>query len=448
MASRLINKFSALSVVILLHLVASQPLVGQEERGEVYVATLEGVINPLSASYVSRAVDRAERADARALVMQMDTPGGLDSSMREIIKDIVGSRIPVVVYVAPSGARAASAGMFITISAHVAAMAPGTNIGAAHPVSLGGEQQDEVMTEKVVQDAAATARSLATLRDRNADWAERAVKESVSATSEEALRLNVIDLIAPNMDNLLEKIDGRRITTEAGEVVLHLQGARRVDIPMTLVERLLHIITDPNIAYLLLSLGVIGIIAELYNPGTFISGTIGVISLVLAFVALGSLPIGWAGIGLMVLAVALAIGELSTAGFGALGVGAIAAFVVGSLLLFVPVTPVSPSLPAVRVNPWVIVLVTATFVLFFVLVIRKALQSRRMPVTTGIESLIGKHGRAATGLDPSGRVAIAGEDWTAESVEDHIEAGTMVEVVGVTGVVLQVRRSEQSSSTE
>ncbi len=418
-----------------------------QNDGVIYNATLNGVINVLSSSYVSRAITEAEVNKANALVLQLDTPGGLESSMREITKKILGSRVPVVVYVAPSGGRAASAGMFITISAHIAAMAPGTNIGAAHPVAL-GEDKNAVMSTKIVQDAAALARSLAVLRGRNATWAEKSVKESVSATSEEALRLGVIDVVARSKQDLLRQINGKKLTTTSGPVTLNTLGVRQVNIPMTLLEKLLHIITDPNIAYLLLSLGVIGIIAELYNPGTFVSGLVGVISLVLAFVALGSLPIGWAGIGLLILAVALLVGELFVQGFGALGVGAIVAFVLGSLLLFVPLGPVSPSLPTVYVSLWMIALMTLTLISFLLLVGRKVMEARRRPVVTGMEALIGQHGRAVTWLSPIGRVMIRGEEWTAESIEGHIEPNAVIEVDSVAGVVLYVIKARKMGEKE
>ena len=421
------------------------PALSAQDGGVIYNATLNGVINVLSSSYVSRAITEAEVNKANALVLQLDTPGGLESSMREITKKILGSRVPVVVYVAPSGGRAASAGMFITISAHIAAMAPGTNIGAAHPVAL-GEDKNAVMSTKIVQDAAALARSLAILRGRNATWAEKSVKESVSATSQEALRLGVIDVVAGSKQDLLRQINGKKLTTTSGPVTLNTLGVRQVNIPMTVLEKLLHIITDPNIAYLLLSLGVIGIIAELYNPGTFVSGLVGVISLVLAFVALGSLPIGWAGIGLLILAAALLVGELFVQGFGALGVGAIVAFVLGSLLLFVPLGPVSPSLPTVSVSLWMIAFMTLTLISFLLLVGRKVMEARRRPVVTGMEALIGQHGRAVTLLSPSGRVMIRGEEWTAESLEGPIEPNAVITVDSVSGVVLYVTKAKSDGA--
>lgn len=409
--------------------------------GAIYYADLDGVINPLSASYVSRAIEQAESNSANVLILQLDTPGGMETSMREIIKSILASKVPVVVYVAPSGARAASAGMFITISAHVAAMAPGTNIGAAHPVAL-GQNQDEVMSSKIVQDSAAFARSLAAMRNRNAVWAERAVKESISSTATEALNLRVIDIVAKDRQNLLAQINGRSVNTNAGEVVIRTLGARQVDIPMTFLEKLLHIITDPNIAYLLLSLGVIGIIAELYHPGTFIPGITGIIALLLAFVALGSLPFSWAGIALLLLAVVLLVAELFVQGFGVLGVGGVVAFVLGSMFLFAPITTVSPSLPSVRVDAGLIVLMTLTLVAFLVLIARKVLEARHYTVATGIEAMIGQHGKAVSRLDPMGLVVIGGEQWSAESAEGVIENGREVEIVAVSGVIVRVKETE------
>lgn len=430
---------AAVVCLAVVHPVASQQRLARDPNS-VYIATLEGVINPLSASYLIRALSRAQDEGAQVLVLQLDTPGGLDTSMRVMTQTMLAAQIPVIVYVAPSGARAASAGMFITVAAHVAAMAPGTNIGAAHPVALGGgDETASVMEDKLVEDAAATARSLATLRGRNAEWAEQAVRQSLSATAEEALEKNVIDLIAPTLDELLNRVDGRTVEVAERTVTLRTRGATQVPIPMSFLEVLLHIITDPNIAYLLMSIGVIGIIAELYNPGSFIPGIVGVISLALAFVALGTLPIGWAGVALLLLAVGLMIGELESEGFGALGIGAIVAFVIGSLLLFVPLTPVSPSLPTVRVSPWVIGLMTISLVLFLTLVVGKAVQARKQPVRTGIEGLVGQYGKAVTNLDPSGRVNVIGEEWSAEAAEGSIEAGTIVEIVDVSGVVLKVR---------
>ncbi|MDO8588608.1 MAG: nodulation protein NfeD [Armatimonadota bacterium] len=438
MNRRLVRRL-AIRLLVCLLLVASAGSVGsQQDRRTVYVAAIRGVINPFSASYLSRAAAIAEREKAEALVVTLDTPGGLASSMQTMIKTILNSRVPIIVYVSPLGARAASAGMYITISAHVAAMAPATHIGAATPVSMSGGE-DSTMRAKLIEDAAATARSLATERHRNAKWPEEAVRKSVSISAEEAMKLKVVDFIAPDLQSALRQADGRKVHTVRGVVILRTRGARTVELPMGFVERLLHVITDPNIAYLLLLVGIIGIASEFYHPGVFFPGVIGVISLALAFVAFDALPVGGVGVGLILVAIGLMVAEFHTHGFGALGMGAVVAFVLGSLLLYVPLTPVSPTLPAVRTSPWLVALASALFALFFIFVVGKLLQARRRPVVTGMEALVGKRGKAATTLSPRGNVIVDMETWSAESLEGPIPKGADVEVVGVSGVVLQVR---------
>ncbi|MBI4321225.1 MAG: nodulation protein NfeD [Chloroflexi bacterium] len=406
--------------------------------GEIRLLEIDGVINPLAAQYLARGVREATDAQAGLVVLRLNTPGGLESSMREMTQTILNSPVPVVVYVTPAGARAASAGMFITLAAHIAAMAPGTNIGAAHPVGIGGET-DPVMTEKLVSDAAALARAIAAARGRNAAWAERAVRESVSVTAEEALDLGVIDLVANDLGELLTRIDGRRITTSTGEITLRTAEAQLVESPMTLPERILQTIADPNIAYILLTIGFIGIIAELYNPGALFPGIVGAISLILAFAAFGSLPINWAGVLLILLAIGLFIAELYTEGIGILAVGGIIAFILGSLMLYTPLTPTSPTMPEVSVSPLLIAIMTAGIAAFFVLVLRAVLQSRRTPVVTGIQGLIGHTGVAISDLMPAGIVRVDGEQWSALAETEPIRAGEEVQVTGVAGVTLKVR---------
>ena len=312
----------------------------QTRAGAIHLLEIRGVINPPVASYVERALRNAHEQDARLVVIQLDTPGGLDTSMRAINQTILASPVPVAVYVTPPGARAASAGLFILMASHLAAMAPGTNTGAAHPVGLGGDATDPVLAAKIENDAAATIRGLAEARGRNAAWVERAVRESVSITAQEALELKVVEIFARDLDDLLRQMDGRTVTTTAGPVTLQVANAPRVEAQMTLVETLLHILSDPNIAFILLSVGSLGILAELYNPGTFLPGITGVIALILAFFSLGNLPTNWAGVALVVFAVILFIGELYTEGFGVLGIGALVAFLLGGLLLFLPLGPV------------------------------------------------------------------------------------------------------------
>lgn len=406
----------------------------------VYLLVIDGVISPLSARYLERNLRVAAAEQAALVVLRLDTPGGLEKSMRQMTQMLLGSPVPVAVYVAPPGARAASAGMFVTIAAHVAAMAPGTNIGAAHPVAIGGEA-NEVMASKAVQDAAALARAVATERGRNADWAERAVRESLSITAREALEKNVIDLVASDLGDLLRQLDGRKVRTVAGEITLRVADAPVFERPMSLPERILATLVDPNIAYLLFTLGMIGLIAELYNPGSILPGVSGLLAIILAFVAFGSLPINWAGVFLLMVALGLFIAELQTQGVGILAVGGTVAFVLGSLMLFTPPGPVSPALPAVRVSPWLITGMTVLMVGFFLLVLRAVVQSTRIPVATGIQALVGRSGVALSDLVPRGSVRVAGEVWSAESIAGLIEAGETVRVVGVEGVTLRVTRA-------
>jgi membrane-bound serine protease (ClpP class) len=416
------------------------PVFAQTGQGGVYVLNVEGVINPPIASYVERGLEQANARGAKLIVLQMDTPGGLDTSMRVIIQAILASPAPVAVYVTPPGARAASAGLFLLMASHIAVMAPNTNTGSAHPVGLGGET-DEVMTAKVVEDAAATIRTLATERGRNAEWAERAVRESVSVTEQEALEENVIDLVAVDLTDLLRQLQGRQVKTATGEVVLDLEGALVEDLDMTFAERLLHVISDPNVAFILLSVGSIGLLAELYNPGAFFPGIAGVISLILAFYSLGNLPTNYAGVALIVLAIALTVAELYIEGFGVLGVGALVAFVLGALILFRPFTIPSPVLPEVRVHPLVITLVTASMAGFLVLVLTQVVRARRSPVKMGSEYYLGQIVRVHSDLNPRGRVWFEGQTWYAELVEGsrEVAAGEKVRIVGLDGLTLIVK---------
>jgi membrane-bound serine protease (ClpP class) len=420
--------------------VAQVPQPAARQQRDIRVLTIDGVINPLTERYLERGLRDAADAGAQLVVLRLDTPGGLESSMRAMAQAIMASRIPVAVYVDPPGARAASAGMFLTIAASVAAMAPGTNIGAAHPVGLGGGQADSVMTGKVVNDAAAFARSLAEERGRNGIWTEAAVRRSVSLTASEALQQNVIDIVARDLGDLLQQLDGRQVAAATETVTLHTEGAEIVDQPMKLGERLLHVITDPNIAYVLFTLAMVGLVAELYHPGLIFPGVTGAVSLLLALVAFGSLPINWAGVLLMIISVALVIAELHTQGGGVLGVGAIITFVLGSLLLYQPMGVPSPAAPAVRVSPWLVAALTTAMAAFFGLVIRSLVRAQRAPVLTGTQALLGRIGIAATDLVPTGQVRVDSEVWSAIAAYDTVRAGDEVEVIDVEGVTLIVRR--------
>ena len=432
-----------LTLALVAMLIAlSSPLQAETER-HVQVLTVKGVINPLSAGYLNRALKQAEAEGAAAVILQLDTPGGLDSAMREMTQAMMNSPLPVVVYVAPAGARAASAGLFITLAAHVAVMAPGTNIGAAHPVALGGEEVEPAMVEKMVSDAAATARALAEQRGRDPEWAEKAVRESLSMTDREALARGVVDLIAPDLETLLAEIDGRTVETTRGTVTLRTRGAAVVAVPMNLIEQLLHVITDPNLAYLLLVLGMWGLIIEFQEPGALLPGISGVIMLILAFAALGSLPLNWAGVAFLILAAILLVAELYEPGLSVLGAGSIVAFVLGSLLLFRPFVPPSPVMPAVQVNPWLVAATAGGMATLAFLALRAGLRAQRTPVLSGPGRLVGQTGWATTDLAPSGTVQVAGELWTATAEEAPIAAGEAVEVIAVERVRLRVRRKSQ-----
>lgn len=414
-------------------------------RPLIHVIQVTGVINPLTARYLERALAGAERAGAGLIVVQLDTPGGLDTSMREMTQAMLAARLPVVVYVAPPGARAASAGMFLALAAHVAAMAPGTNIGAAHPVAIGA-QLDEVMAKKVSQDAAATARALAAQRGRSGEWAEKAVLESASLTAEEAVQHGLVDLLAVDFADLLAQLDGRPVITALGSVTLSTRGATAETIPMNFAERLLHVITDPNIAYLLLTLGLYGLIIEFQAPGFGLPGGVGVIALVLAFVALGSLPLNWAGLGLILLGVILLLVEVFSPGFGAVGTAGAVMFALGSLMLYRPFGPVSPALPAVSVNPWLVAGITGGTAAFIFFAVGKGLRAQRLPAINDLpRRLVGAAGQATTDLAPVGTAQIGSELWTAVADGPQpIPAGGEIEVLAVEGIRLRVRQATKS----
>ncbi len=433
------SKLSVLAWVFgLLSLMFASVLHAQNEPGVVYIAEIRGIINPPAANYLGRVLDEAEAADASLLVLELDTPGGLDSSMREMIQAILGSPVPVATYVSPSGSRAASAGLFILVASHVAAMSPGTNTGAASPVGLGGNT-DDTTTKKVVNDAAATIRSLAERRNRNTEWVERAVRESVSVTAQEALELNVIDLVVPSLDDLLQQLDGRTVETVAGPVELQVSTAPRRRVSMNFAERLLHTISDPNIAFILLSVGSIGIIAELYSPGALVPGITGVISLILAFFALGNLPTNWAGAALIGLAAILLIAELQTDGTGVLAIGGLVAFALGGLILFRPLETASPVRPDLRVSLWLLGVTVIALAAFFFLVIGQVIRARFAPVQTGQEHYIGETAQVRQDLNPQGRVWFQGQAWFARTTEEQeIEAGKTVRIVGIDGLTLIV----------
>jgi membrane-bound serine protease (ClpP class) len=398
----------------------------------VMVATYDGVINPVSAEYLHDALASAETDGAQALVFALNTPGGLDTSMRLIIKDMTSTTVPVVVYVSPSSGRAASAGVFITMAAHVAAMAPGTNIGAAHPVNMGGGEMDKTMKEKVENDSVAYIQSIAQQRGRNAGWAEDAVRKSVSVTEREALKLKVIDLVADDLPALLKHLDGRRVQLPSGPRVLKTADATLREFPMGLRLEWLKAISDPNIAYLLMTIGTIGVIAELYSPGAILPGIVGAISLILAFYAFQSLPVNYAGMLLFLLGIVFFVLEASVTSYGLLAIGGIVAMLIGSLML------IKSDAEFFQIS-WAVILPVITLAsVFTLLVIGTGINALRRRPATGREEMVGLVGIARTALTPDGQLAVRGELWEAVS-EQPVSAGDQVEVTAVDGLRLRVK---------
>ncbi|UCF70628.1 MAG: nodulation protein NfeD [candidate division WOR-3 bacterium] len=403
---------------------------------DVLVADLDGVISPASSSYMLRVIDVAESEEAACVIFKIDTPGGLDASMREICKAILNSDVPVVVYVAPSGARAASAGVFILYASHVAVMAPGTNVGAAHPVSMGGEKMDSVMIEKVTNDAVAYLKSLAKERGRNEAWAEQAVRESASVDAETALNIGVVDLLADDEIELIERLDGRTVSVRGREHTLKTLGATVREIGMTLRERLLLLLTNPNIAYVLLLLGIYGLFFELQNPGMIFPGVVGGICLILGFYSLHVLPVNYAGLALIILSAILFILEIYVTSQGLLTIGGIVALVFGSLILF------ESDVPYLRVSWEVIMLVVIIVAGFVIFLLTLGVRAQFRKRATGSEGLVGEIGTARTDIgSDGGTVFVHGEFWNAVS-EKKIASGKKVRVVKVENMTLKVEGSE------
>jgi len=393
----------------------------------VILIKLDRTINPATAEFIHRSIEKASREKAECLVIQLNTPGGLLESTRRIVSDMLESPVPVVVFVAPGGAHAGSAGVFITLAAHIAAMAPGTNLGSAHPVDLQGRQdQDSVMSNKITNDAAAFIRTIAEKRHRNGQWAELAVRKSLSLTENEALALNVIDLIAKNPEDLLRQLDGK--TTEGhGPVTLHTRSAHIESLEMGFTEKILDLISNPNITYILLLLGLYGLLFEFYNPGAILPGIVGVISLILAFYSMQTLPINYAGLALIIFAVILFLLDIKLASHGLLAIGGIVSLLLGSIMLIRPGS--DPDF--IGISRVVIIVSTAVTALFFLTIIGLGLKAQRRKPVTGLEGLIGEIGETLEALTPAGSIRIHGERWKAESVAGNIEPGKKVRVIRI-----------------
>jgi len=408
----------------------------------VHRITVDGIISPSTARFISRVVRIAEAADAEALVILLDTPGGLLKSTDDITKAILNARVPVVVFIAPRGARAASAGVFITYASHIAAMAPATHLGAATPVSVGGEgqQPDKAMMTKVTNDAVANIRAMARRRGRNADWGERAVRQAVSITEEEALKLNVVNLVAEDFGQLLARLDGRKVETDRGPAMLRTARARIVEHSMDVTERFLALLSDPNIGFILMNIGILGVLVELYNPGAVLPGVVGGIALILGLASFAILQVNAAGLLLIGFAVLLFIADVKVPGHGVLTVGGVIAFVFGAILL------TEQQAPVLQISLRLIITVAVLLAGFFLFAVSAGIRAQKAPPRSGGERLIGAVGVARSRLDPEGSVHVQGEMWTASSVGGPIDDGQPVRVVAVDGLTVRVKPEPRPSA--
>lgn len=449
-----IRQFIALSTLLLMALVFSEAVSKEDDaRGPILLLSIDGAIGPSTDDYLQRAIEHAQQQGAQLIILQMDTPGGLDTSMRRMIKNIIASSVPVVAYVSPSGARAASAGTYILYASHIAAMAPGTNLGAATPVQIGGVSpgrpgekdgekdtpggeeaaplNEQALRNKAVNDAVAYIRGLAQMRGRNQQWAEKAVRQAVSIPAQEALDLNVIDLVAQDMNDLLVQLNGRIVLFQGQKITLNTTGATLQPHEPDWRNRLLDVITNPNVAYILMLIGIYGLIFEFSNPGSILPGTVGGICLLLALYAFQLLPISYAGMALILLGIALMIGEAYQPSFGVLGIGGVVAFVIGSVIL------IDTDVPGYGIDLSVIATFALTSALMFIIVIGMAMRARRKPVVSGMDELIGKIAIVEENFDYRGHVRVHSERWNAESLQPLLK-NQRVRVTEINGLVLKV----------
>jgi len=438
-----VMKILALHIAIIGLVAFSQSASSQTREDTVskkaVVISVDATINPSTAEYISSGIQQALEANAECLIIKLNTPGGLLKSTRVIVSEILDSEVPVVVFVYPGGSQAASAGVFITLAGHIAAMAPGTNIGAAHPVTMQGEQ-DSIMNEKATNDAAAFIRTISEKRARNVKWAEDAVRKSLSITETEALKENVIDLIAVSIEDLLDKIDGRKISLPSGEKVLDTKNAEEIDVEMDFKQKLLGLLSDPNIAYILLMIGLYGIMFELYNPGAIFPGVIGAICLIVAFYSLHTLPVNYSGLALIILSIILFIAEIKVVSHGLLTIGGVISLILGSIMLI----DADSTLEVMKIS-WKVILVIVIFtVAFFVFAIGFGIKAQTRKPTTGAEGIIGEEGETISNLDPEGQVRVHGEIWNAESPDGFISQGTRVIVTAISNLRLTVRKLKQT----
>ena len=412
--------------------------------GEAFFLEVDGIINPVVQRYIARTLKKAEEEEAKLVIIHLDTPGGLLDSTRKIVTELLSASVPTAVYVAPQGARAASAGTFITAAANFAVMAPGTNIGAATPIASGGEDLPETLASKAINDAAALMRSIAKERNRNVEKLEQTVREATSYDAQEAVELEIVDFIAKDTDELLAKLDGRTADTAAGPKTIEIEEIIIRNVPMSVIDRFFNILADPNISFILFSIGGLAIVIELFNPGLIFPGVIGVILLILSFLSFGNLPVNWAATAFLLLAIALIVAEFYVAGFGVLGIGGIVSFILGTLLLFSQFGAPSPTLPPLSVSLWVLVPTVGGITALGAYVYVTIVQSRRAQPELAGSPLIGMEGVVTADLAPHGTVRLQNELWTAMAQgTGTIPAGERVKVVRVDGVILEVGRPEE-----
>ena len=434
------SRFGLIGALLLLAIAATPVLAGPADSGArvVDLVRLDGIVGPASARHVLRALDQAARDGSQAQVIVLDTPGGLMKSMDEITRAMLNSPVPVVVYAYPHGARAASAGVFITYAANLAAMAPATHLGAAHPVGLGatGGSLDKTEMTKLTNDAVAQIRGFAARRGRNAAWAERAVRQSETLTADEALRRHVVDFIADDPGQLLSKIDGRAVQTAAGTRVLATRNARVTEIPFDLAEQFLDLLSDPNVGFILMTIGFYGIVFELSNPGLVFPGVVGGVAMLLAFVSFAAISVNVAGLLLIVFALVLFIADIKVPSHGVLTAGGLGSFVLGSLLL------TGDREPFLRISLTLILTVAVLTAAFFAFAVGAGIRAQRRRVQTGREALIGAEGVVRSELAPEGTVFVQGELWKAATTGGTIRTGERVRVTGMEGLRLRVRPAE------
>ncbi len=407
----------------------------------VHVITVDATINPATADFIHNAIVRADQEKAECLVIRLNTPGGLLKSTRVIVSDILSSPVPVVVYVAPSGSQSASAGTFVTLAAHLAAMAPGTNIGAAHPVGMQGSEKDSIMNEKATNDAAAFIRTISEKRKRNVAWAEDAVRKSISITESEAFKERVIDIIAPTITALMDSIDQKIVDVNGTTHTLKTKNVEIKQFEMDWKHKILNLLSDPNIAYIFFLLGIYGLMFELYNPGSILPGVVGVIAMIIALYSLHTMPINYAGLALIVFAIILFIAEIKITSYGLLTVGGVLSLALGSVMLI----DSDSSLEFIRISWGVIIPAVLVTAAFFFFAIGMGIKAQRQKPTTGAEGIVGEFGEAISALNPAGQVRVHGEIWNAIANEE-IPLGGQIKVVALENLTLHVVKSPSPES--